>query len=113
MIAKISTSECATPAVAVPKKDGMIRLCGDYKVTINQAIDVDQYPLLVPEILLTTLSGGHRWKLSKECATVFQAAKGVVGSSSVLVHYNPFLPLWTAGDASAYGVGAVISHNYV
>ena len=27
-----------------------------------------------------------------------------------MVHYNPELPLRLAGDASAYGIGAVISH---
>ena len=285
VIEKISTSKWATPVVAIPKKDGTVRLCGDYKVTINQAIDIDQYPLPVPEALFATLSGGqfttldlsqayqllelepesrkylainthlglyqftrlpygvasapaqfqkvmdtllqglpgvicylddilitgataaehvanveevlsrlkqhgirvkpskrkfladsveylghridaeglhttevksqailqaptprnvtelrsflglvnyygkfipnlattlyplnqllhrdHRWKWSKECEAAFQAAKEGVASSSVLVHYNPSLPLRTAGDASAYGVGAVISH---
>ena len=33
-------------------------------------------------------------------------------SSQVLAHYNPKLPIKMAADASAYGVGAVISHIY-
>ena len=33
-------------------------------------------------------------------------------SSNVLAHYDPQLPLKMAADASAYGIGAVISHQY-
>ena len=47
-----------TPIVPVPKKDGKFRICGDYKGTVNPALDVDQYPLLKPEDIFVTLAGG-------------------------------------------------------
>ena len=57
IIQKIPSSDWAAPLVAVPKKDGRFRLCGDYKVTINQDLDleVDQYPLPKP---FATLANG-------------------------------------------------------
>ena len=50
------------------------------------------------------------WGWSKDTQDAFQRAKEALVSSMVLVHYNPLLPLRLAGDASASGVGAVISH---
>ena len=50
------------------------------------------------------------WRWTKDCEQAFQAAKSKLISSHVLVHYNPELPLRLAGDASNYGIGAVISH---
>ena len=37
-------------------------------------------------------------------------AKDHLVSADVLTHYNPDLPICMAADASAYGIGAVISH---
>lgn len=54
-------SEWAAPIVAVPKSDGKLRLCGDYKVTVNPVLDVDQYPLPKPEDIFATLSGGQHF----------------------------------------------------
>ena len=54
-------SEWAAPVVPVPKNDGTIRLCGDYKVTINQSLEVDQYPLPRPADLLASLNGGQKF----------------------------------------------------
>ena len=43
--------------VAIPKADGTVRLCGDYKVTVNPAIKVDKYPLPTTEEIFASLSG--------------------------------------------------------
>ena len=58
IISPVSTSQWAAPIVTVPKKNGRFRVCGDYKMTVNQALDVEEYPLPTPEELFSTLSGG-------------------------------------------------------
>ncbi len=44
--------------MVVPKKDKTVRLCGDYKVTVNKCILPVEYPLPNMENLLATLAGG-------------------------------------------------------
>ena len=58
------------------------------------------------------LRQGVRWKWTQECAEAFGQAKQSLSSEPVLAHYNPQLPLRLAGDASCYGIGAVLSHQY-
>ena len=57
MIEKVTYSEWATPIVAVPKSDGTVRICGDFKVTLNGALEVDHHPLPTPEDLFATTAG--------------------------------------------------------
>ena len=57
------------------------------------------------------LRHGTQWKWDSKCASAFVEAKQALISSQVLVHYDPTLPITLAGDASAYGIGAVISHT--
>ena len=61
IIQKVAHSLWAAPVVPVPKGDGQIRLCGDYKVTINPELEIDQYPLPKPEELFARLAGGKRF----------------------------------------------------
>ena len=58
VLEKTSYSDWAAPVVAVPKRDSSIRLCGDYKVTVNPVLDVDQYPLPKPDDIFASLAGG-------------------------------------------------------
>jgi len=61
ILEQVKYSEWATPLVPVLKTDGKIHLCGDYKVTVNPILDVDQYPLLKLQELLATLSDGQKF----------------------------------------------------
>ena len=54
----VESSEWATPLVAIPKTNGRLRVCGDYKVTINQNVEKKVYPLPTTEDLFTKLAGG-------------------------------------------------------
>ena len=58
VIYKVDCSEWATPVVVVPKADKSVRLCGDYKVTVNPCIEVPQHPLPAAEEIFATLTGG-------------------------------------------------------
>ena len=59
VIEKVAHAEWAAPIVVVPKWDSTVRLCGEYKVTVNKELDIDQYALPRPEDLLTSLTGGQ------------------------------------------------------
>ena len=61
VLEKVTHSEWATPIVAVPKADGRFRICGDFKVTVNPALNVDQYPLPRADDLFATLAGGKKF----------------------------------------------------
>ena len=55
VISPVTWSEWATPLVVVPKGDGRVRLCGDFKVSVNPALKIDQYPLPKVEDMFATL----------------------------------------------------------
>lgn len=61
ILTPVDRSDWATPIVPVVKKDGNIRICADYKLTLNKSIEVDRYPLPKVEDLLARLHGGEKF----------------------------------------------------
>ena len=55
IITHVKSSDWAAPIVPVTKPDGSVRICGDYKLTINQAA---HNPLPKIEDFLSALAGG-------------------------------------------------------
>ena len=59
IIEPVRHSQWAAPVVPGIKTDGSIRLCGDYRTTVNQAAKLDPYPLPRIEDLFASLAGGQ------------------------------------------------------
>lgn len=56
ILTKCDHSEWATPIVPVVKRDKSVQTCGDFKVTVNPVLQVDQYPLPRMEDVFAALS---------------------------------------------------------
>lgn len=57
----VSRYEWATPIVPVIKKDNSVRICGDFKVSINPVLEAEHYLLPCIENLFTGLVGGQNF----------------------------------------------------
>lgn len=61
ILSPVESSEYGTPIVPVIKPDGSIRLCGDYKVTINKMLQIDRHPIPRVDDLFVALRGGKKF----------------------------------------------------
>ncbi|XP_032888189.1 uncharacterized protein K02A2.6-like [Amblyraja radiata] len=58
------------------------------------------------------LKSGVKWNWSLECVKAFADSKALITSRKVLAHFDPAIPIKLACDASPYGIGAVLSHQF-
>lgn len=59
VITKVEQSDWGTPIVPIVKPNGSIRLCADYKVTLNKVIKDEQYPIPIIEDIFAEMNGGE------------------------------------------------------
>lgn len=58
IIKLVDTNPWATPIVPVIKNDGSVRLCGDYKITLNKFLEQDKHPMPRIDEIFNSLRGG-------------------------------------------------------
>lgn len=57
----VSVSDWATPIVPVLKKSGSLRICGDFKVTVNPVLQNEHYPMPLIDDLYAGLANGKQF----------------------------------------------------
>ncbi len=58
VLQKVEHSSWATPIVVVPKPSKAVRICGDFSITVNPQLHINQYPISRPEELF---AGGNKF----------------------------------------------------
>jgi transposase InsO family protein len=61
IIEPVPFAEYACPLVVVKKPDNQIRICGNYKLTANKVLKLEQYPIPTFEDLVQSLQGGQHF----------------------------------------------------
>ena len=61
VLKKVDHTEWAVPIVLVPKSNGKFRIYGNYKITVNDVLEIDQYPFLKLNDLFATLTWAEKF----------------------------------------------------
>ena len=60
-IKPVEFSDWATPIEPIVKSDSSVRICGDYKLTVNKASRMDSFPIPKVDELLAKFAGGQKY----------------------------------------------------
>ena len=61
IITPVKFADWAAPIVPVEKRDGSVRLCGDYKLTVNKVAKTEVYPIPKIKEVFASLAGGQKF----------------------------------------------------
>ncbi|XP_050529608.1 uncharacterized protein LOC126899076 [Daktulosphaira vitifoliae] len=112
ILVPLNYSEWATPIVPILKFDGTVRICGDFKITINPVLKGTEYPLRKIEHLYANISGSKYFSKIDLKDGYQQMVIKESDRKPTLAHFDQKLPLKLIVDSSSYALGAVLSHVY-
>ena len=61
ILRSIPFSEWASPIVVIPKPDGSVRICGDFKRSVNPNIESETYPIPNNDEIFSKIQGGYKF----------------------------------------------------
>ena len=61
IITPVKFADWAAPIVPVEKRDGGMRVCGDYKLTVNKVTKMEVYPIPKINKMFASLTGGQKF----------------------------------------------------
>ncbi|XP_054284286.1 uncharacterized protein K02A2.6-like [Macrosteles quadrilineatus] len=86
VIYPVTKTDWATPIVVVPKADKSVRICGNFKITLNQCIRTDHYPLPNPDEIFAQI-GDAKYFCKLDLASAYNQVK-IKESSQALLTIN-------------------------
>ena len=115
IIEPVAFADWAAPIVPVFKPDKKsVRICGDFKLTINQASRLDRYPIPKVEDLLASLAGGQSFTKLDLSQAYLQIKLKEEARKYVVVNTHKGLYQYTRlpyGVASAPGIFQRVMEN--
>ena len=88
VIEPVEFADWAAPIVPVPKADGSVCICRDYKVTVNRVAKLDTYPLPRIDNIFVSLTGGKSFS-KLDVAHAYQQISIAEVSKQFVVINNP------------------------
>ena len=79
----VDQSDWATAIVVVTRKDGKLRICADFKVTINPHLKLPTYPLPTPDEVFAALANGESFT-KLDLSHAYKQMKVAAGSKGFL-----------------------------
>ena len=99
----VQFSEWAAPIVPMVKRNSSIRVCGDYKLTVNQVVQVDTYPLPRIQDIFASLANGKSF-MKLDLAHAYQQLLLDTDSR----HTRPSTPIEDSSVTPVYPLGLLL-----
>ena len=106
VIKPVCFSEWASPIVPVLKRNGQVRICGDFKQTVNPVLQIDKYPIPNIDDLYSKVSGGRHFTRLDLSDAYLQVTLDKESQKLTTINTNKGLFMYTKcfGIASSSGV---------
>ena len=104
-------SDWAVPIVSVVKANGSVRICGDFKLTINKVSKLDTYPCPKIEELFSQVAGGKAFTKFNLAHAYLQIALDDDSKQYVVINTHKELYRYNRLPFGNHSASAIFQHT--